>query len=178
MLALIADDLACDRSSTLRPAFISSEEVLRAVVARLEDRAQAGRVELVVRAGRGGVLGHAAELVEALMDVVLNAIEATPSGGAVFVSTHELEDGSQVWAVRDTGPGMPEDAVNLLHSGSAFVTGRVGGLGLGLALARQIFGQHGGRMHIRSVRGSGTMVSTRLPAPRHETAHASAGTGG
>jgi signal transduction histidine kinase len=167
MLALIQDDMVAARPpATCKRAFVSAEEVFRAVVARVEDRAQAGRVELVVRTGPGGVVGDGAELAEALTNIVLNAIEATPPGGAVFVTTLELADGSQVWAVRDTGPGISEHVRDGL--GLPFVTGRRGGTGLGLAVARQTFEQHGGQLHIRSIQGSGTLVSTRLPPTREE----------
>ena len=109
MLAIIQEELTSESRPAARdPGYVSTEGTLRDVVARVEDRAQAGRVELFVQAGPGGVAGDGSELTEAFSNVVLNAIEATPPGGAVLVSTHELVDGSQVWAVRDTGPGIPE----------------------------------------------------------------------
>jgi signal transduction histidine kinase len=117
-------------------------------------------------------VGDGAELAEALTNIVLNAIEATPPGGAVHVTTLELSDGSQVWAVRDPGPGIPEHVRDRL--GLPFVTGRRGGTGLGLAVARQTFEQHGGQLYIRSISGSGTLVSTRLPPSAKEADRACA----
>jgi signal transduction histidine kinase len=164
MLAIIQEELTANPPPATRDrGYVSTEGVLRDVVARVEDRAQAGRVELFVQAGPGGVAGDGWELTEAFSNVVLNAIEATPPGGAVLVSTHELVDGSQVWAVRDTGPGIPEDVRQRL--GTPFVTSRNGGSGVGFALARQIVEQHGGKLNVRTVEGSGTVVSMRLPAP-------------
>jgi signal transduction histidine kinase len=163
MLAIIQEELTADsRPAAPDPGYVSSEGMLRDVVARVEDRAQAGRVELFVQAGPGGVAGDGSELTEAFSNVVLNAIEATPPGGAVLVSTHQLEGGSQVWAVRDTGPGIPEDVRQRL--GTPFVTSRKGGSGVGFALARQIVERHGGHLHVRTLEGSGTVVSMRLPA--------------
>jgi signal transduction histidine kinase len=81
----------------------------------------------------------------------------------VLVSTHELVDGSHVWAVRDTGPGIPEHVRQRL--GTPFVTSRKGGSGVGFALARQMIEQHGGQLNVRTIEGSGTVVSMRLPAP-------------
>jgi len=167
MLAIIQEELTADPRLAARDlGYVSTERVLRDVVARVEDRAQAGRVDLCGRAGPGGVAGDGSELTEALSNIVLNAIEATPPGGAVLVSTHELEDGSQVWAVRDTGPGIPEHVRQRL--GTPFVTSRKGGSGVGFALARQIVEQHGGQLHVRTIEGSGTVVSMRLPAPAPE----------
>jgi two-component system phosphate regulon sensor histidine kinase PhoR len=163
ILAIIQEELTADSRPAARGhAYVSAEGVLRDVLARVEDRAQAGRVELFVQAGPGGVAGDGSELTEAFSNVVLNAIEATPPGGAVLVSTHELLDGTQVWAVRDTGPGIPEDVRQRL--GTPFVTSREGGSGVGFALARQIVEQHGGQIHVRTIEGSGTVVSMCLPA--------------
>jgi two-component system phosphate regulon sensor histidine kinase PhoR len=162
MLAIIQGELTADSRPPARDyGYFSTEGILRDVVARVEDRAQAGRVELFVQAGPGGVDGEGPELTEALSNVVLNAIEATPSGGSVVVTTHELPDGSQVWSVHDTGPGIPEDVRQRL--GTPFVTSRKGGSGVGFALVRQIIEQHGGQLQVRSLEGSGTVVSMRLP---------------
>ncbi len=164
MFAIIREELTADSRPAARDcAYICAEDVMRDVVARVEDRAQAGCVELLVQAGPGGVDGDGPELTEALSNVVLNAIEATPARGSVLVTTHELPDGSQVWSVRDTGPGIPEDVRQRL--GTPFVTSRKGGSGVGFALVRQIIEQHGGLLHVRSLEGSGTVVSMRLPGP-------------
>lgn len=164
MLAIIQEELTADSRPAARgPGYVSTEAVLREVVARVEDRAQAGQVELRVQPGTGVVAGDGSELTEAFSNVVLNAIEATPPGGAVQVSTHELLDSSQIWAVRDTGPGIPAHVQQRL--GVPFVTSRQGGSGVGFALARQIVERHGGQLRVRTAEGSGTVVSIRLPAP-------------
>jgi signal transduction histidine kinase len=163
MLAIVQEELLADSRPAARDCgYVSAEDVLRDVVARVEDRAQAGGVELLVQVGTGGVVGDGPELTEAFANLVLNAVHATPPGGVVLVASHELVDGSQVWAVRDTGPGIPEDIRERL--GTPFVTSRKGGSGVGFALARRIVEQHGGQLHLRSIEGSGTVVSMRLPA--------------
>jgi hypothetical protein len=70
-------------------------------VARVEDIAASAGVELLAHAGPGGVRGDAAGLAEALGNIVLNAIQSTPAGGAVFVANNEQSDGSQLWVVQD-----------------------------------------------------------------------------
>jgi signal transduction histidine kinase len=163
MLAIVQEELTADSRPPARDCgYVSAEEILRDVVARVEDRAQAGRVELFVQAGTGGVVGDGPELTEAFANLALNAIEASPLGGAVLMATHELVDGSQVWAVRDTGPGIPEDIRQRL--GTPFVTSRKGGSGVGFALARRVVEQHGGQLHVRTLEAAGTVVSMRLPA--------------
>ncbi|HXN31401.1 MAG TPA: ATP-binding protein [Polyangiaceae bacterium] len=76
------------------------------------------------------------------------------------------QDGLQVWAVRDTGHGIPEEVRQRL--GMPFVTSKNRGSGVGFALARKIVEQHGGQLHVRTIEGSGTVVSMRLPAPAQD----------
>jgi signal transduction histidine kinase len=162
MLGLIAQDLVAeggDASSVC--AFVSAIDIVRAVVARVKDVAEAGRVELFVQPGAGGVVGDAAALAEALGNIALNAIQSTSPGGAVFVATHECPDGYQHWVVEDTGRGMSEEV--LARLGTPHFSLRPGGSGLGFAAARAAVGRQGGVTHIESRPGSGTMVTIWLP---------------
>jgi len=169
MLALLAQDLVVEGGRASADfAFVSGEEVARAALARVEDVAEAAGVELVVQAGPGGVMGDAAALAEALSNVVLNAIQATSSGGVVFLSTYERHSGSQLWVVQDTGRGMSVEVLGQL--GTPGFSRRPGGSGLGLAGAREVVDRHGGLTRVESKPGSGTVVSIWLPAepPRGE----------
>jgi signal transduction histidine kinase len=173
MLALIQADLSDEvRPPAQAHGFASARDVLGAVVSRVEDRAEAGRVALVVQAGTGGVVGDFGELTQALANLVVNAIEATSSGGAVFVATRQLPDGSQVWAVRDTGARIPERVEGTARDNPVPDVPRQGGSGIGFAVVRRVVEQHGGQMHVRSMRGSGTVVSLRLPACAETADHA------
>jgi signal transduction histidine kinase len=169
MLALLAQDLVVEGGrGSAEFAFVSGEEVARAAVARVEDVAEAAGVELVVHAGPGGVMGDAAALAEALSNVVLNAIQATTAGGAVFLSTRERPEGSQLWVVQDMGRGMSEEV--LAQLGTPGFSRRPGGSGLGVAGAWEVVDRHGGLTRVESKPGSGTVVSIWLPAepPRGE----------
>jgi signal transduction histidine kinase len=163
MLEIIREDLRADgRPAPGRPReYVSAEEVLREVAARVEDRAHSARVELLVDAGTGGVMGDLPDLTEAFANLALNAIEATPPGGAVFLATREHPDGCQVWDVRDTGPGIPAHVLQRL--GTRFVSSRKGGSGVGFSVARHIVEQHGGRIHVSTIQDGGTTISVRLP---------------
>ena len=79
MLSLIEEDL-CPHGVDEQPsdAFICTQALAQALSKRVADRAAASRVDLLVQAEAGGVVGDAHALVEALGNFVLNAIEATP----------------------------------------------------------------------------------------------------
>jgi signal transduction histidine kinase len=154
------EDLA-PASHVTDKAFCSAEDILRTVVHRAEGPAEAGQVTLAVRGGSGGMDGDRDELVEALFNVVLNAIEVTPAGGVVSISTCECADGAQFWTVRDTGPGIAPHIAR--HLGTPFAAGKEGGLGLGLAVALSIVERHEGVMRFESSTAAGTSVAIWFP---------------
>ena len=99
-------------------------------------------------------------LKEALMNLVANAIEATPPGGDVVVEVRPDGDNAQI-IVRDTGRGMPADT--LTRIGTPFFTTRDDGTGLGVVLARSVIAEHGGALRYESEPGKGTSVWVTLP---------------
>jgi two-component system, NtrC family, sensor histidine kinase HydH len=125
----------------------------------LSARADAARVRLSSR-GDALVEGDRRRLEEALLNLVANAIEATPPGGEVAVEVRSCADQVEI-LVRDTGRGIPPEALPRL--GTPFFTTREEGTGLGVALARSVIGLHGGSLRYESEPGKGTTVTARLP---------------
>lgn len=101
----------------------------------------------------------AARLREAVMNLVLNALEVTPSGGVVRVELSRAGD-DLVLSVLDGGP--PLDDAALARLGTPFFTTRVGGTGLGVAMARQVAAQHGGTLVYSRV-SNGTRADLTFP---------------
>lgn len=99
-------------------------------------------------------------LKEALLNLVANAIEATPPGGEVVVEVRPAGDDVEI-VVRDTGRGMA--AETLRRIGTPFFTTRDDGTGLGVVLARSVIAQHGGSLSYDSEPGRGTRVRVTLP---------------
>ncbi len=100
-------------------------------------------------------------LTQMLLNLVQNAVAATPAGGRVSVLARG-EGGEVAVAVDDTGRGLtPEERE---HMFDPFYTTRPAGTGLGLALVHQIVEQHGGRIEVESIRGRGTRVTVWLAA--------------
>ena len=94
-------------------------------------------------------------------NLIGNALEAMDGPGEVRISA-EIEDGSAVVHVEDTGPGIAQEIRAQLFQ--PFVSaGKRNGLGLGLALSRQTVLDHGGDMWAESAPGHGARFSFRLP---------------
>jgi signal transduction histidine kinase len=108
------------------------------------------------------VLVERSRIERAFVNLIANALDAMPDGGAVRISA-ELDDGAAVVHVEDNGPGIPPEIRAQLFQ--PFVSaGKRNGLGLGLALSRQTVLEHGGDMWVESGVGRGARFSFRLPA--------------
>jgi len=94
-------------------------------------------------------------------NLLTNALQATPSGGSVTVSTRRAGDAVEV-EIADTGVGIAADRLNVIFDD--FVTTKGLGLGLGLATSRRIVEQLGGAITVDSEPGRGTTFTLRFPA--------------
>lgn len=107
------------------------------------------------------VEGQAHELREVVTNVVLNAIEAMPSGGAITLRTRAT-NGDVVLEVIDTGVGMSEEVRSRIFH-PFYSTKGPRGTGLGLSIAYGIVQRHGGTLEVDSSRGAGTTMRLVLP---------------
>ncbi|MBI3626272.1 MAG: response regulator, partial [Candidatus Rokubacteria bacterium] len=108
------------------------------------------------------VLGRPAALSEVMTNLILNAIDAMPQGGALRVATRA--EGSE-WVlveVSDTGTGMPEEVRRRIFE-PFFTTKGEAGTGLGLSVSYSIIKRHGGEIRVESEVGRGASFALRLP---------------
>jgi signal transduction histidine kinase len=106
----------------------------------------------------------------AILNLLLNAVQAMEAGGQLVIRTRAAGLGVLVELI-DTGPGM--DAETLGKVFRAFYTTKQGGSGLGLPTARKIIEAHGGTIDVESTPGRGTKVTIWLPAPPRLPPHES-----
>ncbi len=121
-------------------------------------------LEVNVEDGVPMVRGHHDALARALSNVLLNAVEAVGPGGRVAIDVaRDRSDGRDAVrvSVRDSGTGVPADALQRIWD--PYVTTKPGGTGLGLAIARQTVLAHDGSVHAESTPGAGTEIRFVLP---------------
>jgi two-component system NtrC family sensor kinase len=102
------------------------------------------------------------QMNQVLVNLVVNAIQAMPSGGKLTVETRLTEDGVSV-IVEDTGPGISDEITNQIFL-PFFTTKDVNeGTGLGLAVVHGIVSSHGGQIRVETDLGKGTRFVIQLP---------------
>lgn len=110
------------------------------------------------------------QLREALANLVINACEAAGPGGDVRITeeTGRLAPLGHVVVIRveDSGPGVPEDLREIIFQ--PFMSTKQEGTGLGLPIARRIFEDHGGWLHLHSAPGRGASFVAVLPARKDD----------
>jgi signal transduction histidine kinase len=139
---------------------VQLDELMTDVSTLVAGRAEAARIQLAVEGSGGAFHADAQLLKEAIVNVVCNAIEATPRGGSIMVAYHLDEAGATI-VVRDTGRGMTKEIVARI--GTPFFTTREGGTGLGVVIAKTAIAQHGGTLEYHSTPGGGTVATIALP---------------
>ncbi|TLM68902.1 MAG: sensor histidine kinase [Deltaproteobacteria bacterium] len=138
---------------------------LNAVVREVLDltRRQAERNDVAVVADFAelpGLPGDGGQIRQALLNLVLNALQAMPAGGQLTVTTRGGTETVEV-AVADTGPGIPDGEEERIFK--TFVTTRADGTGLGLPISQRIVASHGGQIRVAGTAGGGATFIVALP---------------
>jgi two-component system, NtrC family, sensor kinase len=104
------------------------------------------------------------QLRQALLALLINALDATASGGKITLSTARAANGMVALTVGDTGAGIPPEHLDKIFT-PFFTTKPVGqGTGLGLSACHGIVSAHGGEIQVDSALGGGTRMTMLLPA--------------
>lgn len=162
------------------PVPCSLTEVLADAVALVEaahpERAVTIRTDGVEVAGR--VMADHDRLLQVFANLLSNAVRFSPDGGEVVVDA-AAEGGEVIVAVRDRGPGIPDESKEKIFDrfvrlgatggGEAAAASGEAGAGLGLTIARTIVEAHGGRIWVESTPGRGSAFYFTLPLAEEGT---------
>jgi signal transduction histidine kinase len=155
-----------------RPSSIDTHEVdvhrvIEHIVALMQLEAQEHRIHLehTIEKDLPPILGDETQISQVLVNVVVNAFHALAEGGRCHITATTCTADGKRWVeitVRDTGVGIPEEALPRLFD--PFYTTKPSGSGLGLAIAYRIMQDHGGLISVSSAPSTGTSVVLRFPA--------------
>ncbi len=163
---LLHNLLSFSRTSPMNLGVSDLNKVVERTIRLAEHKAEIGGVQLQVDLDRSlpPLQCDAAQIEQVALALVINAIDAMPHGGNLWVSTRALPEGDHVeLQVRDDGVGIPPEI--LAHIFEPFTTTKeVGkGVGLGLAVSKGIVDRHNGRIEVTSELGVGTTFQIILP---------------
>jgi signal transduction histidine kinase len=115
------------------------------------------------------IRADANQLSQVLMNLLLNAAEATPEGGAITISASKLTYVDSIeLRVSDTGSGIPPDILRHVFE-PFFTTKRGKGTGLGLSISQTYVRSHNGDIRVDSVLDHGTTVTITLPSRQEQS---------
>jgi len=190
VVRIIQDLLSSTRQRQPEPAWLPVDQIISPAAVLMEPAFHAKEISLTVEI-HGDlplVWADAEKMHQVLVNVLANALAATPPHGAVNISAEaratlpdELDRGRRVAdmmsplvitiEVRDTGCGMPEADIQKAFE-PFFTTKAIGtGTGLGLFLSRETVLAHGGSLSLESETGRGTTVTVTLPGLQTEPMH-------
>jgi signal transduction histidine kinase len=158
---IISDLLDFARRPTPTRVPISLNDVVRECLDRLE--APEGHVERVVRLAEDlpRLDADPFQFDQILGNLIRNALQAMPEGGRLTIETAQQADGSLTLAVADTGAGIPPETLTRIFE--PLFTTKAKGVGLGLAIVRQLTEANGGVVEVASTPGQGTRFTLRFP---------------
>ena len=158
---VVSELLELTRSSELRLESKNPSELLRHALMLVESDCREANVGVEIQIGtEEPVRVDADRMRQALLNVLLNAIQAMPGGGTLTAAVARSRDRLE-FRVRDTGPGIrPEDKPRIFDP---YFTTRGKGTGLGLPLVQKIIDAHGGLVRVDSEPGQGTEVILEIP---------------
>ncbi len=147
---------------------VELDKLVHHVCDLLRAEARARQIDLQVLGETPGprLLADPVRLTQALMNVIINALQAVERAGRIEV-TLAAEPGAIRIEVRDNGPGIPEERLAAIFD--PYFTTKPEGTGLGLWIAHKIVTAHGGKLQADNPPGRGARFAIRLPlepAPR------------
>lgn len=159
--SIVRDILAFAGGGAPRKERLDLAQIVSSAFESVRTRAEADSVLVESALVHGFVVeGDAGQMERAIVNLLLNAIDAAGRGGNVWVEMRSnVDEGFASVAVEDDGPGIPEAQLHRVFN--PFFTTKESGTGLGLSIVHRIAEEHGGRVTAgRSRRGGASLVFT------------------
>jgi signal transduction histidine kinase len=159
---ILNDQLAFVRSARLQRSSACLNDIVQESIMLLRQQLRdgKGKLELELDPALPPTLLDPDRMKQVLVNLLMNALVAIPTGGCIRIGTRHLE-GAVELSMANTGPPIPPEIRESLFT--PFITTRQEGTGLGLAVVHQIVVEHGGGIEVATEPPWGTVFRIRLP---------------
>lgn len=157
---IVTDFLNFAQFVPLKKNRLHISEVINEALLDTIKRAEAKKLRIKRKDGDFCILGDMNKLKSCFANVLNNAFEVSKRGQTISIVSHHKETEGFV-EITDHGKGIPGNELKKIFD--PFFTTKKGGIGLGLAIARNIIESHGGTIKVRSTAGKGTTFKLILP---------------
>lgn len=159
--ASVTDFLEFARPSDTRMNELRLDEIVRSSLRQVHAQARKRGIKVDSEIGdEVKVMGDEEKVHQVLLNLLLNAVDASPDGSSVTVRLDATSE-EAIISVEDSGEGI--SAENAGRVFEPFFTTKPSGTGLGLAIARSIIERHGGQINLRNGASRGAIAEVRLP---------------
>ncbi len=151
------------RPLELNPADVQAQGLIQEIASLATPQAAAAGIDITVKQSEEPItITVDADLIkQAVLNIVVNAIDAMPNGGLLHIETSLRGDAMEI-RIADTGSGIPAEMRDKIYN--LYFTTKAHGSGIGLAMTFQIIQLHDGTIDFSSEPGKGTTFVIRLPA--------------
>jgi two-component system NtrC family sensor kinase len=177
---LVKNLLSFSRVSPMNLAWCDLNQVIDRCVRLVQHKLEMSAIQMNLNLEQELPTTHCdpAQIEQVVLAMVINAIDAMPQGGNLWIGTRVVAGSAIELVIRDDGIGIPEE--HFSHIFEPFYSNKEsGGSGLGLAISQNIVERHGGHIDVKSVVGEGTTfkialpIDSQRPAIREDAARAS-----
>jgi two-component system NtrC family sensor kinase len=162
---LVKNLLSFSRTNPINLEWIQVNPIVDRVVKLALHKLEMASIQVHVDTGDGlpVVRADAAQIEQVLLAFTMNAIDAMPHGGNLWISTSVTDHSELLLQVRDDGMGIPAEVLPRLFEPFLTTKDTGKGVGLGLAISHNIVERHNGRIEVDSQLGRGTTFNVYLP---------------
>ncbi len=162
---LVKNLLSFSRSNPINLEWIALNPIVERVVKLAAHKLEMGAIQIHVDTGTDlpVVRADAAQIEQVLLALTMNAIDAMPHGGNLWINTSVTDHSELLLQVRDDGMGIPAEILPRLFEPFLTTKDTGKGVGLGLAISHNIVERHNGRIEVESQVGRGTTFNVFLP---------------
>ena len=162
MVQIVGELLEFSRTAHASLEYASLDHMVDDALKTMGGRIESAGVEVVTEFGSPTPNVAGGNLFQVFCNLTKNALDAMPSGGTLTISARAADDGSAEVSFRDTGKGIPQECADRIFE--PFFTTKGKGVGLGLAICKEIVSRYQGSITAANAPGGGSVFTVRLPA--------------